>query len=179
MSNETAIRTATFNPKTCTYWILSFSIVLVVIVVGIPLLLLWVPLSLYFTKRYLDRMECILTERDLKVNKGLFVRVEKTIPLEKITDLGMVQGPIMRYFGIHRLNVETAGQSSEGSLVSLTGINDVEDFREAVLNQRDKIRGHSASSAAAPEESVKDDSQLLREISATLVRIEELLSKKG
>ncbi|NDV61235.1 PH domain-containing protein [Puniceicoccales bacterium CK1056] len=157
---------------------MSFTIVLTVIVVGIPFLLLWIPLSLYFTKRYLDRMECILTERDLKVNKGLFVRVEKTIPLEKITDMGMVQGPLMRYFGIHRLSVETAGQSLEGSLVSLTGIVDVEDFREAVLNQRDRIRDKPGPSVSPPEQSVQGDSGLLRDISATLVRIEKLLEKQ-
>ncbi|WP_163961981.1 PH domain-containing protein [Oceanipulchritudo coccoides] len=178
MSSENIIRRATFNPKVCTYWILSFTIVLTVIVVGIPFLLLWIPLSLYFTKRYLDRMECILTERDLKVNKGLFVRVEKTIPLEKITDMGMVQGPLMRYFGIHRLSVETAGQSLEGSLVSLTGIVDVEDFREAVLNQRDRIRDKPGPSVSPPEQSVQGDSGLLRDISATLVRIEKLLEKQ-
>lgn len=177
MSNEKIIRKATFNPKVCNYWILSFSIVLICIVVGIPFLLLWIPLSLYFTKRYLERMECILTERDLKVNKGLFVRTEKTIPLEKITDLGMVQGPIMRHYGIHRLTVETAGQSLEGSLVSLTGINNVEDFREAVLNQRDKIQTSSSPAAATAAEPAKDDGQLLKEISATLIRIEELLKK--
>ena len=178
MSTEKIIREATFNPKVCTYWILSFTIVLTVIVVGIPFLLLWIPLSLYFTKRYLDRMECILTERDLKVNKGLFVRVEKTVPLEKITDLGLIQGPIMRQFGIHRLNVETAGQSSEGSLISLTGIVNVEDFREAVLNQRDRIRDQSGTPASAPEPVTQGDSALLREISGTLVRIEKLLERQ-
>lgn len=177
MSNEKIIRKATFNPKVCNYWIVSFSIVLICIIVGIPFLLLWIPLSLYFTKRYLERMECILTDRDLKVNKGLFVRTEKTIPLEKITDLGMVQGPIMRHYRIHRLTVETAGQSLEGSLVSLTGINNVEDFREAVLNQRDKIQTSSSPAAATAKEPVKDDGQLLKEISATLIRIEELLKK--
>ena len=176
MNNETIIRKASFNPKVCTYWILSHSLVLILIVVGIPFLLLWIPLSLYFTKRYLDRMECILTERDLKVNKGLFVRVEKTIPLEKITDLGMVQGPIMRRFGLHQLNVETAGHSSEGSLVSLTGIVDVEGFREAVLNQRDQIR-EPGKAASAKEQAPKGDSEILREINATLVRIEEQLKK--
>jgi putative membrane protein len=177
MTTEKIIRTATFNPKVCTYWILVFTIVLFFTVVGIPFLLLWIPLSLYFTKRYLDRMECVLTERDLKVKKGLFVRVEKTIPLEKITDLGLVQGPIMRRMGLHQLSVETAGQSAPGSLVSLTGINDVEDFREAVLNQRDQIRTKPASSSVALSEPPTGDSELLREISATLVRIEGLLKK--
>jgi len=49
-------------------------------------------------------MECYLTGTDLKVNKGMFVRVEKTIPLEKITDLGICKADgkdIARLFPEH------------------------------------------------------------------------------
>ena len=91
------------------------------------------------TKRYLDRMDCELTDKSLKVKKGIMVRIEKTIPLEKTTDMGMVQGPIMRIFDLHQLTVETAGQSGTGALVSLTGILDAKAFREAVLTQREKV----------------------------------------
>ena len=106
---------------------------------GIPLLLLWFPFGSVFTRRYLASMECVLTDKALKVKKGVFVRVEKTIPLEKITELAMVQGPVVRHFDLHTLTVETAGQSGTGALVALTGIVDAEAFREAVLNQRDAV----------------------------------------
>ena len=101
MSEETYIQKAEFNPKVCTYWLLSGAIILTATIVGIPLLILWFPIGFAFTKRYLDRMECLLTDKALKVKKGIFVRIEKTIPLEKITDMGMVQGPIMRCFDLH------------------------------------------------------------------------------
>ena len=57
-------------------------------------------MGMWLTGRYLERMECILTKRTLIVRMGFFVRVEKTIPLDKITDLGMVEGPLMRVFDI-------------------------------------------------------------------------------
>ena len=167
---------ATFQPKVCNYWLLSGTIILTVTIVGIPLLLLWLPMGLFFTRRYLDRMECVLTPKALKVKKGILVRVEKTIPLEKITDMGMVQGPIMRHFGLHTLTVETAGQSGPGALVSLTGIVDAPGFRERVLAQRD------ATSAGAGEVPVEQSSvggetnELLREIRDSLVRLETRLS---
>ncbi len=66
--------------------------------------MIWLPLGTYFTRRYLSRMECYLTGTDLKVNKGMFVRVEKTIPLEKITDLGICKADgkdIARLFPEH------------------------------------------------------------------------------
>ena len=177
MKSETVIRRAEFNPKVCQYWMLSGVMVLVLTLIGIPLLLIWLPLGLYFTRRYLDRMECVLTEKNLKVKKGMFVRVEKTIPLEKITDLGMVQGPIMRHFGIHKITIETAGQSSAGPLVSMDGIVDVEDFREEVLDQRDKLLRKDAPSPAETKPPVTGD-DILIQIHQTLLRIEKSLGKE-
>ncbi len=180
MNEERSIRKAEFDTKVCTYWLLSGAAILTSTIVGIPLLLLWFPIGLVFTKRYLDRMDCQLTDRALKVKKGIFVRVEKTIPLEKITDMGMVQGPIMRYFNLHRLTVETAGQSGQGALVSLTGIIDAKSFREAVLNQRDFVS--AASSQSAPEavsQEPSDANSLLSEIRDSLLRIEAKLEKTG
>ncbi len=178
MSEETHIRKAEFNSKVCTYWLLSGALVLTLTVFGIPLLLLWFPIGLAFTKRYLARMDCLLTDKALKVSKGIFFRVEKTIPLEKITDMGMTQGPVMRHFDIFKLTVETAGQSSQGALVSLTGIKDVKAFREAVLNQRDVVSAASSPSApAAARQEPSDTSALLSEIRDSLLRIETTLKK--
>lgn len=178
MNEEKVIRKAEFNPKVCTYWLLSGALVFVITVVGIPLLLLWFPLGLALTKRYLDRMECVLTDKALKVKKGILVRIEKTIPLEKITDMGMVQGPIMRSFDLHTLTVETAGQSGPGALVSLTGIVDAKSFREAVLNQRDEISSSKPSADVPSASPVPSDAgELLTEIRDSLHRIETLLEK--
>ena len=178
MSSENPILKADFNPKVCFYWLLSGAMVLTATIVGIPLLLLWFPIGLICTKRYLDGMECVLTDKALKVRKGIFVRVEKTIPLEKITDMGMVQGPIMRSFNLHTLTVETAGQSGVGSLVSLTGITRAPEFREAVLNQREVQAGHkpSGSQPMPPHENeLVTGNTLLREIRDSLIRIESIL----
>ncbi len=178
MSEERHIRKAEFNSKVCTYWLLSGAIGITATIVGIPLLLLWFPIGLMFTQRYLDRMECLLTDKALKVKKGIFVRVEKTIPLEKITDMGMVQGPIMRHFDLHTLTIETAGQSGQGALVSLTGIVDAPAFREAVLNQRDGISAISThSDPAVVHQEPSDTSSLLSEIRDSLLRIESILEK--
>ncbi len=180
MTEETQIRSAEFNSRVCTYWLLSGALICTCTIIGIPLLLLWFPIGLVFTKRYLDRMECLLTDKALKVRKGIFVRIEKTIPLDKITDMGMVQGPIMRYFDLHKLTIETAGQSGQGALVSLTGIRDAKSFREAVLNQREV---NTAKSSHTPPEAGRhessDASSLLSEIRDSLLRIEVKLDGKS
>lgn len=65
---------------------------------------------------------------------------EKTIPLNKITDLAIFHGPIMRWMGLKGLRVETAGQSGAGSaLATVVGIINTDDFRDTVLDQRDHV----------------------------------------
>lgn len=170
------IQKAEFNTKVCSYWLLSGSIAFCVSIVGIPLLLLWIPLGQWVTRRYLASMECILTPKALKVKKGIFVRIEKTIPLEKITDMGMVQGPIMRHYDLHCLTVETAGQSGPGALVSLTGIRNAVEFRELVLAQRDAVTEHEDKGKPTDTpHSNEDQTQLLREIRDSLKNIEKHL----
>jgi putative membrane protein len=123
-------------------------------------------------------MECVLTNKALKVKKGMLVKIEKTIPLEKITDMGMAQGPIMRQFDLHTLTIETAGQSGQGALAALTGIVDAKEFREAVLNQRDaaSVLPPSAAPEAAAQ-GILASSSLLAEIRDSLLRIEEEVGK--
>jgi putative membrane protein len=121
-------------------------------------------------------MECVLTDRTLKVKKGILIRIEKTIPLEKITDMGMVQGPIMRHFGLHKLTVETAGQSGQGALVALTGIKDAEQFREMVLNQRDELTETSfRTDPSLQGDNTLESGAVLFEIRDALLRIESKL----
>ena len=178
MESDKHIRQAEFDPKVRTYWLISGMLVCVVTLVGIPLLLLWIPIGLIVTGRHLKRMECVLTDKALKVKKGIMVQVEKTIPLEKITDMAMVQGPVMRYFDIYKLTVETAGQSSPGALVALTGIVDAKSFREAVLAQRDLVSGQIATHPSSVEPpSGSSQAATLVEVRDSLLRIEQLLSK--
>lgn len=179
MEKDQLVRTAEFDPKVKTYWLLSGVLICVITLVGIPLLLIWIPLGLYLTGRYLARMACELTTKALKVKKGIMVRIEKTIPLEKITDMALVQGPVMRHFGIYKLTVETAGQSGAGALVSLIGIVDAKEFRETVLKQRDQMAEKAGShTGSTPDTSAVAGSATLEEVRDSLLRIEALLAAR-
>ena len=178
---EPILREATFNPKVRTYWLLTGALVLTVSIVGIPLLIFWFPIGYALTGRYLERLRCVLTEKNLHVARGVLVRQEKTVPLDKITDLAMSHGPIMRSLGLRGLSVETAGQSGPGSLIKLVGIEGTEEFRAAVLSQRERVGGPggglsaaSAATAAEGEASV-ESAKLLSEIRDSLLRIEKRL----
>ena len=76
----------------------------------------------------------------------------------------------MRWAGIKRLGIETAGQSGPGALVSLLGVVDSDAFRGLVLDQRDRSNKSGSVEGAGTkhlEPSVSSDSTLL-EIQGTL-----------
>ncbi len=108
--------------------------------IGLPLApIVWV-LTGWYMRRYHETLEVLLTRRDCVVRLGVWHRQEKTIPLEKITDVALLQGPLMRRFGVKKLRIETAGQVSGGfGLVNVVGIEDPEGFRDRILAQRDRI----------------------------------------
>ena len=178
--NETIIETASFKKDVIIrYQMWSAVIVFGCTIAGIPLLLLVIPLILLIWPRVVNTWKCVLTNRAVHVEKGLFVKVKKTIPLEKITDVGSVQGPIMRHFDLHSLSFETAGQSggAAGALVTLLGIENSEAFRERVLDTRDASNKGAAPAEEKPPPA--SDDQLLREIRDSLIRIEERLGQSG
>ena len=177
MSDHTVLLEAEFDPKVKTYWVLSPVVPFVVLIVTIPIAILIFIIARIFVDQYLKNLSCTLTDRTLDIKKGILNKTESTIPLEKITDLQLFQGPIMRYFGLHGFKVETAGQSSGvGSLVNIVGIVDTPGFRKAVLAQRDKLHdGDTASStpAGVPAAAGTDEqTEILREIRDSMARIE-------
>jgi len=171
--SERIIVSATFNPAVKTYWLINLLLVSTITVVGIPVLIISIPLFFLISSKILAAMSAIVTERKLVVKRGVFNKEEKSIPLEKITDVAMVQGPLMRVFNLYRLSFETAGQSAQGALVSLIGINDADTFRETILAQKDKLlTGNNAMS-----EQKTDENNDMKVLIDSVKRIELLLEK--
>ena len=129
--SDTVLLTACFNEKLKTYLLLQGIMLLAVTIVGIPLLIL-LPLGVVLIRKQFAALSCEMTDKFLKVRKGLLVKVEKNVPLEQITDLGIVEGPLMRLLSIKQLSVETAGQSSQGALVKLIGIVGKKNFGQYI-----------------------------------------------
>lgn len=175
-----------FDPKVKTYWLLAPCIVFACTVVLIPIIPVYFIIGMLFVDRWLSALHCTLTTRNLVIKKGIFNRVESTVPLEKITDLQMYQGPIMRAMGLKGFRLETAGQSSgAGHLINMVGIKDTDAFREAVLDQRDRQQRHESPTAPAtvaePRESAGSDELIAvaREIRDSLTRIESALARRS
>ena len=168
--SELALKTASFNPKVKSYWITLGVITCLVCLVGIPLIPIVALIIWIVAGRMLKAMSANLLERKLVVKRGVFFKEEKSIPLEKITDVGLSQGPLMRLFG---LSFETAGQSGHGALVSLLGVVDASEFREAILTQKDNLAETKPSKAKADEP--QSQVELLRALTYSVKNIEQML----
>ncbi len=188
LGKERILNEAEFKREAIDYFVTSITIALLCTVFGIVLIPLVRPIARWYWTRYYHHLRVYLTTRDLKVHRGLLNKEEKSIPLEKVTDLAVFQGPIMRHYGVRGIRVETAGQSNQhGALVRVVGIVDVDSFRDLVLAQRDRIADRDdAAAAAVPQVSARvavasDDGPMLAtltDIRDTLRRIEEQLSKQ-
>lgn len=174
MENAPVLARASFDPKLKTYIILNGTIGLIGSIVGIVFLPIWVFMGPWYARKTLAHLDCVLTERALIVKKGFLIRRERTIPLDKIQDLALKEGPLLRQLGLSTLRIETAGQNSaSGGEATLTGVVDVYGFRDRVLKQRDRLVDGTAREALA-DEAVDDPStrELLTAIRDSLARIE-------
>ena len=143
---------------------------LVITVVGILLIPFWLLVSRWYGSEYMRRLSARLTTGALEIRKGVFFRSESTIPLNRITDLRMHDGPLMRRYKLRGMKVETAGQSgATGSEGSLLGVIDAAEFRDAVLRQRQKaLDDEQGSDSPAPAGA---------EVADILIEIRDILSR--
>jgi len=163
------LATADFNPDIKRYLLIYGILILVATIFGIILIPIWAVLAPMFIKKYFNRLHCELTTRSLRFEKGFIFHVERTIPLDKIQDLTFKEGPLLKAFGLSILKIETAGNTGQGmSDLTLIGIIDAANFRNQVLDQRDKVTENtSAGSADQP-----DTLEVLKEIRDSLKNIE-------
>ena len=173
--DEGLLNAARFDDKLKTYWFVQVALVLVVSVAGIVIVPFWVlGWGQWYARRSFEALKCELNERTLVVKRGIFFRVEKTIPLDKIQDLTVKEGPLLRWLGLRSLKIETAGQGTPGaSEADLVGIIDPIDFRDAVLRQRDLLSGSPGAPAIQPATDGETDEAvvLLTEMRDLLRRI--------
>ena len=81
----------------------------------------------------------------MRADGGVFFLFRKSIPFERITDIALVQGPLLRHFGIWAMRIQTAG--SARCEATLYGVRNPEEVRELILSQRQRIYGEKAADA--------------------------------
>ncbi len=97
--------------------------------------LFWAP---RLTRQQADGLRYWLEGSTLRVDQGVYFLKRKSIPLDRVTDVILVQGPLMRHFGIWSIRVQTAGMGQGIPEATLYGLSDAPGVRDRLLAERDR-----------------------------------------
>jgi membrane protein YdbS with pleckstrin-like domain len=112
-------------------------------IITIPTLAL-IQFCVYFSIRIdYDMRYYIVTDRSLRLREGAFIVKEMTVSYANIQNIRVVQGPLLRFFGIRHLQVDTAGggggePGKQGANLHRAQMAGIENAHEV----RDLIQGH-------------------------------------
>jgi len=77
-----------------------------------------------------------LTATEITWRRGVWFRQTGIVPYNRITNIDIMQGPLMRMLSISTLRIQTAGYSAQSMAkagISPPGIQDAEALREMIL----------------------------------------------
>ena len=156
-----------FDRKIIVYWWIMANLGLLVTFVGIIAMVVWIPFGWIVHKKQYEHMSGALTDRSINMRMGWLFKKQQNIPLDKLTDVSIHEGPILNAFGVVRMQFETAGAAP----FILTGVKNSDQFRDLVLQQRDSLV--STPQQSAPSD---DSNDVLVEIRDILQQINTNLS---
>jgi hypothetical protein len=90
-------------------------------------------LFFYWVKLYYQSMWYELHEDEMRWKRGVWFRTTGIVPYNRITNLDLKQGPVMRWLNISTLSIQTAGYSGQAvPEIRIEAIEHAEELRELV-----------------------------------------------
>jgi hypothetical protein len=181
VSYETLPAKAVFNPRMQPYLVLSVALVLSVTVIGIPVAIIWcLGLGQWWARRYFDSLQCELDAQMLRVSKSIVGPVEQRIALEKIRDITVVGGPVLRLFKLNLLRCELTDRHPRNPhlkhWVGIMGIVDAHAFRDRILQARDVLREQGAQGVVPAVSASAREDALLAALQGIQRSVDEILA---
>jgi uncharacterized protein len=106
-----------------------------ILVIAVIIVLVWVRL-------YYDSMWYELRDDEMSWKRGVWFHTTGIVPYNRITNLDIKQGPVMRALGISTLAIQTAGYSGQAnSEIRIEGMEYAGELRELI---RSRVRSTSA-----------------------------------
>jgi membrane protein YdbS with pleckstrin-like domain len=148
-------------------WIIT-GISLTGVLILIVFFVAWV--RLYYVSMWYE-----LRDDEMSWKRGVWFRRTGIVPYNRITNLDVIQGPVMRMLGISTLSIQTAGYSGQDvPEIRIEGIEHAEDLRELIrsLVRQSGIPGDGTG--GAPPISIPTNQKIIEE----LVKIRSLLEQQ-
>jgi len=153
-------------PTTFSFVILGF--------IAVIFILLWIWVGMYY-----DSMSYELREDEINWKRGVWFRTTGIVPYNRIVNLDLRQGPLMRFLGISTLAIQTAGYSGQAvPEIKIEGIEHAEELRELI---RSHVRGslsHDDGTGSAKPLSSPSGVSVHQQMLAELQQIRSLLEQK-
>jgi hypothetical protein len=130
-----------------------------------------------WTKLYYESMWYELHEDEMRWKRGVIFRRTGIVPYNRITNLDIRQGPVMRKLDISTISIQTAGYSgqAQSAEIRIEAIVHAEELRELVRSMvRTSMGGDGTGTGGRAPQVQMTDIQILDELKA----IRALLEKK-
>jgi len=120
-------------------------IIIILFVLIFPLAIL-IAFVLGWVHLYYKSVVYHLNETEMTWKRGVWFRKTGIVPYNRITNIDISQGPVMRLFSISNLQIQTAGSSGNKAMseISIIGMEDAEPLRAFIM---DFVRGTPPVSA--------------------------------
>ena len=161
-------------PALVTWFIIDYFLVVALILActGVPLLLSGgldlftgvailaglVVITIVFitwTRLYYDSMFYELHDDELRWRRGVWFRTTGIVPYNRITNIDIRQGPVMRWLSISTISVQTAGYSGQAvPEIRIEAIEHAEELRELLrtaVRSCSAVAGDGTGSGPAPK----------------------------
>jgi putative membrane protein len=154
-------------------WII-INLILLSTIIGIVVMFFWVPFGWIVHMKQLQGSSLTLTKSGIKIRKGWIFKAQQNIPLDKLTDISIHEGPLLGMCNIVKIAIETAGATP----FHLKGLKKsvALQFRDTVMMQRDSIFQISSPKSTGDQE--PQSNGVLVEIRDILQQINTNLSKR-
>jgi membrane protein YdbS with pleckstrin-like domain len=157
------------------FWRLHLSVLLGFALGSVPL----AALSLLYTTAVFRTIQYALDDRHLTISRGLFWKMRRATPLDKITNVDVRQGPLERMHGIGQIWVFTPSTGSLLPEALLVGVENPLEIKKTITARAEaakaRLAGGRSTAGDIPEEALG----LLRQMAKSLAAIEAALVNKG
>jgi membrane protein YdbS with pleckstrin-like domain len=148
------------------------------IITGLTLtgMLILIVIFIAWVRLYYASMWYELKDDEMSWKRGVWFRRTGIVPYNRITNLDVIQGPVMRRLGISTLSIQTAGYSGQAvPEIRIEGIEHADDLRELIRTLVRQSGVHSdGTGGGAPQITLPTDQKIIEE----LVKIRILLEQK-
>jgi uncharacterized membrane protein YdbT with pleckstrin-like domain len=127
---------------------------------------------------YFNSIQYVLTERYVSKSSGVIWKRKRSVPLDKITNIDVSQGPFERMMGFGQIWIYTPSTGALAPEEKLIGISAPHDLKGEIVKRAELSRETVPVESQVSKDGIVDSDstvELLREIKDVLLRIEKKL----